>query len=98
MDKWAVIRAEYEAGHGSIRDLAGKYGISKTTVAEHAKAEGWTKGEKKPKKADKSGQKRTKKADKKSEVQEHRPRPRGRDPCGDDGTDWDAIKVAYLNG
>lgn len=39
---WAAIRAEYEAGKGSLRSLADKYGVSKTTLIRKRNNEGWT--------------------------------------------------------
>lgn len=38
---WAAIQAEYIGG-ASIRDLAAKYKISKSTIGEKCKAERWT--------------------------------------------------------
>jgi hypothetical protein len=38
---WEAIRREYEVGGASLRQLAVRYGISKSTIDRHAKSERW---------------------------------------------------------
>lgn len=38
---WMAVRNEYVSGVGSIRELAAKYGVSKSAVGKRAKAENW---------------------------------------------------------
>lgn len=40
---WSKMRAEYVTGSASQRELAKKYGVSASQVAEHASNEGWAK-------------------------------------------------------
>jgi hypothetical protein len=41
--KWGAIRAEYLEG-ASIRSLAAKYGLNKSTICKRSKSEGWVAG------------------------------------------------------
>ncbi len=38
---WSAIRADYEAGGTSLRQLASKYGVSKTVIGERKFKEQW---------------------------------------------------------
>mgnify|MGYP004524348299 CR=1 FL=1 len=38
---WKEVRAKYESGEGSYRQLAEEYGVSRTTVLRHARLERW---------------------------------------------------------
>lgn len=42
MPDWEAIRREYEAGGITLRPLALKHGVSKTTLIERRNKEGWT--------------------------------------------------------
>lgn len=42
---WQAIRADYESGELSLRQLAAKYGVSKTYLIERRNKENWTKQE-----------------------------------------------------
>jgi hypothetical protein len=41
---WPLIRADYEAGVISIRQIAGREGVSDTAIHKRAKSEGWDTG------------------------------------------------------
>jgi hypothetical protein len=45
---WDQIRADYEAGLVSIRQIAAREGISDTAIHKRAKSEGWDAGLRKP--------------------------------------------------
>ena len=42
MPDWERIRAEYIAGGISLRDLAQKYGVTKSAIGRRASSESWT--------------------------------------------------------
>lgn len=39
--QWSTIKKAYVSGKGSYRELARKYGVSLTQIAQHAKKEDW---------------------------------------------------------
>jgi hypothetical protein len=41
VEDWAAIESEYRAGPLSLRSIALKYGVPRSTIADKAKAEGW---------------------------------------------------------
>lgn len=40
---WSSIRADYEGGKGSLRQLSALYGVSKTTIIDRRNKEQWSK-------------------------------------------------------
>jgi len=45
---WSTIRADYEAGGTSLRQLASKHGVSKTYLIERRDKEGWNRPDRPP--------------------------------------------------
>jgi hypothetical protein len=43
-EDWKLARLDYETYQLSFGDIAKKYGVGKTTIADRAKKEGWQKG------------------------------------------------------
>src|SRR6266568_210393 len=39
---WSAIESEYRSGPLSLRSIALKFGVPRSTIADKAKAEGWT--------------------------------------------------------